>query len=148
MNKENLKKLIGVIEQSDSFSMHHTFWYRYHIGKNDHKCGTPACILGHYKTFLKTRKDEDLADFLEISQSMKMDIIAPKYTYAHFKESPKNRPEMVKKYLEEKIAPREYITKQHAIRMLKKLLETENVDWEGTKDIESDMKTWPEYEAA
>ena len=146
MNKENLKRLIDVIEKSKTFSMHHTFWYHYHSGKSPHKCGTPSCILGHYKTFLRTHKGEDLEDFLEISQAMKQEIIAPKHTYAHFKGSPKDRPDMVKKCIHDNIYPKDYITKQHAVRMLKRLLEIEKIDWEGTRDIESDIKTWPEYQ--
>ena len=129
MNKENLKRLIAVIEKSETFSMHSIEWsnmFESDEGFGDHSCGTPACIVGHA---IQIGSDYRCLDkFLDMSEMRSNAIIAPSYDYAHYHAKP---------------GEAGYITKSHAVRMLKKLLETGKVDWKGTKNPPKfDMKTW------
>ena len=127
MNKENLKKLINVIAGSDSFSMHAVRWVSFKDDKNfgDHPCGTPACIMGHA---LQIKRYHSLVDFLGVSKRQHKCIVCPSYDYAN---------------LDAKPGEEGYITKFHALRMLKKLLKTGEIDWKGTKNPPKfDMKTW------
>ena len=129
MNKENLKRLIDVIEQSKTFSMHAIRWGNLVVNDEEfgeHPCGTPACISGH--AIQLGAESRHLDKFLGIPEKQKYFITAPTYNYAHLRARP---------------GEPGYITKSHAVRMLKKLLETGKVDWKGTKSPPKfDMKTW------
>ena len=126
MNKENLKRLITVIEKSETFSMHTSKWGAHPRDKEfgEHPCGTAACIFGHIQYLC----GETLEIFLDVSPQQDMEIAIPRKKYAHFMARP---------------GQKGHITKSHAVRMLKKLLETGEVDWKGTKNPPRfDMKTW------
>ena len=126
MNKENLKLLILSLQESETFSMHTPTW-----GENtwdeefgDHPCGTAACIMGHVHSI----NEQPMNIFLGISSRQVADITMPEEEYADFMARP---------------GQKSHITKSHAVRMLKKLLETGEVDWKGTKNPPKfDMKTW------
>ena len=133
MNRENIRNLINVLKQSETFTMEF-----YHHGE----CGSPACIAGHIFYIMKEgSSSEDITlveDFLGVSIKEADCIIKPEFDYAHWDAG--------------SIHPDEVITKGHAIRMLERLLETGKVDWKGTKEEPKvkeepqkfDMKEWLE----
>ena len=126
MNKENLKLLISFLQESETFSMHTPTWGKYTWDEEfgDHPCGTAACILGHIQYLCGGAVE----NFLDVSPQQDMEIAIPRKKYAHFMARP---------------GQKGHITKSHAVRMLKKLLETGKVDWKGTKNLPKfDMKTW------
>ena len=129
MNKENLKRLITVIEKSESFSMHSIRWgnmFENDEEFGDHPRGTPACIVGH--SILLGGDYRYLDKFLGVTKEQRCYMTAPSYDYADYKA---------------RTGEKAHITKSHALRMLKKLLETGEVDWKGTKNPPKfDMKTW------
>lgn len=71
MNKENLRKLIETIRESETFDM-----------KEFTKCGTPACIAGHATMLLGKNLNivcgyehvYNLAEFLQISNGFAREI--------------------------------------------------------------------------
>ena len=126
MNKENLKLLISFLQESETFSMHTPTWGECTWDEEfgEHPCGTAACIMGHVHSI----NEQPMNIFLGISSRQVADITMPEEEYAHFMAKP---------------GEEGYITKSHAVRMLKKLLETGKVDWKGTKNPSKfDMKTW------
>ena len=126
MNKENVQLLISTIEKSKTFSMHAATWnyFREDADFGIHPCGTAACILGHAHQI----SNLSIGNFLDIPDYQKDMIITPVEYCANFRSRP---------------GEEGYITKGHALRMLKKFMETGEVDWKGTKSLPKfDMKTW------
>ena len=144
MNKENIQSFIEHLEKSKTFSMHEKRWdgrvdTSYSKGrKHLEGCGSPACIVGHFKHWKRKEYGDKrgnvsaiyFKDFFGISVDQCIEIYKPRYTYADSSCFPHEEG---------------YITKGHALRMLKKLLKTGEVDWKGTKKPQNfDIKTWLE----
>ena len=124
MHKENLKRLITVIEKSESFSMHSANWSGSSNERawGNHPCGTPACIQGLSRSLSKRA----VSGFIGLPFSKETRITMPETEYANYMAKPGDK---------------NYITKEHAIRMLKNLLTTGEIDWERTKNPQKfDMK--------
>ena len=121
MNKDNIRTLINVLKQSNTFDMSD---YR-------HDCGSPACIAGHVQSIeakkLVLHYEKLVQNFLGVSKEQTHLIVNPIFKYANY-SAPKNP------------SDKGYITKGHAIRMLERLLETGKVDWKGTKEKPSKSK--------
>ena len=128
MNKENIQSFIKYLEKSTTFSMHEERW----DGRNDEffsfgrtyleGCGAPACIVGHFNHWKKEEYGDKrgfvsrkyFENFLGITEKQGREIFKPQSYYAHAGVFPHYQG---------------YITKEHAIGMLKNLLRTGEVDW-------------------
>ena len=126
MNKENVQLLISTIEKSKTFSMHAATWnyFRKDTDFGNHPCGSAACILGHAHQISRL----SMGSFLGIPNEQKDMILTPVEDCANFRSKP---------------GTEGYITKGHAIRMLRNLLKTGEVDWKSTKNPPKfDMGSW------
>ena len=128
MNKDNIRTLISVLKKSQTFDMR----------DYNHDCGSPACISGHVVSILSLQLHGNkiyglvpyytlVQDFLGVSEEQAYLIINPTFKYADYSVS----------YHPHDDVPYEgYITKDHAIRMLERLLETGKVDWKESKLVQ------------
>ena len=150
MNKENINKLIEVIEQSDHFYM-----------DEYHDCGTPWCIAGHaaalevinsdYPEYYndihqcilliennqlvyKNKFHEQISDvakrFLGLSENMADELFTPENEYANYDAT---QFFIDDDGLESDIKNSRYIDKDRAIKQLKYLLKHEKLDYTWSK---------------
>ncbi len=121
MNKDNLKRLIKVMEEKKyGFLMacekinseSELSWCVGSIilGEEANICGTAACIAGHCRLI----KSESPADFLGISTFEARRLFTPRNEYVDW---------------EARVGETGFITRDRAVKVLKNWLETGKVDW-------------------
>ena len=104
MNKEKIKKLIGVLDKSETYDQ----------SMFSHECGTPACIAGHACAMEGIELDKAEEDIW---------IIAKEILGLTFKQS-------MYLFQASPYFTRRLVEKWEAIKTLQHLLETGDVVWE------------------
>ena len=117
MNKEILEKALEMMAANDKFDMHSV----------SHDCDTPACIAGHVLaaagsvarlTHAPSIVMRQAAKHAELTSREMNELFAPTGEYSYVACAGDD----------------DYITREHAVRCLRKFIDTGEIDWNGTAE--------------
>ena len=129
MNKEILEKALAMMQENDHFTMRRAI-----SGRTATSCGTPGCIAGHILAAAgKLRPFNSFDDLVfDMSDAAAQAGIADRVDWRDL-FWPKNLESTVCEYDYCAVdGEDDYITRDHAVRCLRKFIDTGVVDWNGT----------------